>query len=205
MCISAALLGGGAVVGGVVQGVMGARGASAAADAARQSGDIQRYMFEQSRADMQPVMDAGNTARNALMFELGVGDRPQGYQGFTSSPGYDFMRGEGQRAIDMSAAARGGLFSGRTARESQRYATGLAAQDYGQYLNRLAAMSGTGQTATGTVGALGSASAANQGNALMQAGNARASGYNAIGNAVTGTLGDLAQGYGYGRGQGWWQ
>lgn len=188
MCLSAALIGGGALVGGVVQGVMGSRAASAQESAANRSADLQRYMFEQARADMQPAMQAGNSARNALAFELGIGPRPDGYGGYEASPGFGFAMEEGQRAIDRSAAARGGLFSGRTARETMRFGQGLAAQDYAAHLNRLAAMSGTGQTATTSLNALGAASAANQGNAFLSGGAARASGYNAIGNAFNDTI-----------------
>lgn len=227
MCISAAI----GAVGSIAGGLIGSRGANRAGDAqasaAQDAAAVQQYMYDQSREDMLPAMQAGNQARNALAFEMGIGARPylpywseenngwmvpgletnfgtdwdaakyalggnDRYQGFEASPGYEFMQQEGSRAIDRSAAARGGLNSGATMRAQQRYGQGLAAQEYGNYLNRLAAMSGTGQTAASNIGSLGASSAANQGNALMAGGQARASGYMGQANALSGMVGNLS-------------
>lgn len=71
------------------------------------------------------------------------------YQGFKETPGYQFQLAEGQKAIDRSAAARGMALSGSAIKAHQRFSQGLANQTYGEYLNRLQALSGAGQTATG--------------------------------------------------------
>jgi hypothetical protein len=248
MCITAAaVLGGGAILGGVAQGVLGSRGASAQANAARDAASAQLAMFDTNRADMQPWQRSGGNALAQLNYELGLApERPNNlfiapgqrdfyrgmndmraitaeldkmnkegryndprYQqliqrrdmvrwgidpdaragGFEETPGYAFRVGEGQKAIERSAAARGGLNSGATMKALQRFGQGIAAEEYGTYLNRLGAMSGTGQVATQNLGSMGQAAAGQAGNALMQAGNARASGYQAVGNALTGTIG----------------
>lgn len=106
------------------------------------------------------------------------------YKGFTGTPGYQFQLDEGAQAVDRSAAARGGLFSGATMKASQRFGQGVAAQEYGNYLARLGGLAGAGSSATAGTAAAGASSASQQGNALMQAGNARASGYQAIGQGV---------------------
>lgn len=67
-----------------------------------------------------------------------------------SLPGYQFDLGEGINALDRSAAARGTLNSGRTAKDVMRFATGLADKTYGDQFARL-----TGAT-TG-VGGMGAA------------------------------------------------
>jgi len=126
-----------------------------------------------------------------------------GYRGFEASPSYQFRVSEGNRAIDASASARGGLFSGATRKEQMRFNQGIAAQEYNNYVNRLAALAGVGQSATGSVAAAGQANAANQGNALMNAGAARASGYRAIGQGIQTGIQGIGQIAGFGRGQGW--
>ncbi|SFI84479.1 hypothetical protein [Albimonas pacifica] len=123
------------------------------------------------------------SARSYIKDQRGGGTE---YRGFEATPGYQFQLEQGQQAIDRSAAARGGLFSGATMKASQRFGQGLAAQEYNTYLNRLAALAGTGQAATGATASAGQASAANTGNALMTAGQARASGYSGMANALSG-------------------
>lgn len=70
--------------------------------------------------------------------------------------------------------------------------------------NRLASASGMGQTAANEIGQVGQATATNvaninavggaqQGGSLMAAGNARASGYAGIANAINGGLGNISQ------------
>ena len=49
---------------------------------------------------------------------------------YQESPGYQFTLNEGLKAVDRSAAARGGLLSGRAVKEATRYAEGVANQDY---------------------------------------------------------------------------
>jgi len=70
--------------------------------------------------------------------------------------------------------------------------------------NRLSALSGGGQTAANTLGQLGQATASNvaninevagqqQGNSIMNAGAARASGYAGVANSITGGLNTIGQ------------
>ena len=99
-----------------------------------------------------------------------------GMAGFFASPDYNFRRDEGLRGIEQSAAARGGAMSGNALRGLTNYSSNLAAGEYGDYWNRLAAMSGTGQTATNNTAVLGANFANNAGQNAMAAGDARASG-----------------------------
>lgn len=143
-----------------------------------------------------------------------------------ATPGYQFQQQQGQLAIQNSAAARGGLLSGNTMQALDQYSQGLADSTYqqtyqnalGQYqqnynifqgnqtneFNRLASLSGTGQTAANTLGQLGqsgaqnianiNASAGQQiGNSLQNAGSARASGYAGISNAINGGISNISQ------------
>lgn len=56
---------------------------------------------------------------------------------FHASPGYDWTRSQGIDAVNRSANARGMLGSGNTDADLLKYATGLANQEYGGWLDRL--------------------------------------------------------------------
>jgi hypothetical protein len=50
---------------------------------------------------------------------------------FVKDPGYDWRMQEGQRGVESSAAARGGLFSGAAGKEMNRYTQGFASNEFG--------------------------------------------------------------------------
>ncbi len=52
-------------------------------------------------------------------------------------PGYQFRLEQGQKALENSAAARGGLLSGRMAKDLAGYSQGMASQEYGNAFDRL--------------------------------------------------------------------
>lgn len=101
-------------------------------------------------------------------------------------PGYDFRLAEGQKALERSAAARGGLKSGGTLKALTDYAQGMASQEYqnsyNRYdtdyrrafdtfnanktnlFNRLASMAGVGQQTATTLGSAGQRYASDVGN-----------------------------------------
>lgn len=116
-----------------------------------------------------------------------------------ATPGYQFRLQEGQRAAERSAAARGSLASGATMRALARYGEGLAANEYGDFANRLASLIGLGQTAATTAGGFGQQTGANIGQNLANIGAARGSGYanqgNIWGNAIGGAANSFANYY----------
>lgn len=120
-----------------------------------------------------------------------------GYEGFQASPGYQFRKQEGLDAIKANMSARGLLGSTATSRLMDRYAEGLASQEYDAYANRLAGLAGIGQSATGSTAAAGSQAAGAIGQAQMAAGNARASSYANTGSAINNGLTNLASAYMY--------
>ncbi len=138
------------------------------------------------------------------------------YSAFYKSPGYDFRFDEGQRAIERSASAKGGLMSGGMGRELTRYGQGFASGEFNNYANRLASLAGIGQTATNATGQLGSNTAGQFGSTseglaqtVMAGGTAQASGIAGAGNAwatgIQGAAGAIGSGIQqYGAGQGWW-
>lgn len=137
------------------------------------------------------------------------------------TPGYRFRLQEGQDVLEHSAAARGGLLTGATAEALTRYGQDYASGEYqnvynralteyqqnynifqqnqANQFNRLASLSGVGQTAAaqlssagqfaaGNVGNILLGSAAQQGQSIQNAAAARASGYVGSANAITGGI-----------------
>ena len=136
--------------------------------------------------------------------EFGSLAKPFGMEQFQQDPGYAFRQAEGMKALERSAAARGGLLSGGTLKGIQRFGQDLASQEYGNAFNRyqveraarlnpLQSLMGSGQssanTLTGAAGQLGQGQAQSQ----LAAGQARASGYVGSANALGGALGSIGQ------------
>ena len=96
------------------------------------------------------------------------------YGAFEETPGYQFRYDESMRALDRMGRARGRRYSGGTIREAQRYSSGLASQEYGDYFSRLQSAAGVGQTSTHAQANLGAQTAANIGSIGMYGGQARA-------------------------------
>ena len=185
--------------------------------ASRESNALQKEMFDKQIELNAPFRNAGLAGQNRLMEMLGLGGdkNAQGYgsasknfsmSDFQEDPGYQFRMQQGQQALERSAAARGGLLSGRAGKDMTNYAQGAASQEYGNAFNRfqtnrsnqlnpLQSLAGMSQTASGTMSNAAGAYGANVGNNLtstaqqvgnnmMGAGNARASGYVGSANAI---------------------
>lgn len=130
-------------------------------------------------------------------------DQTKQMQMLEQSPDYKFALQESMKAKNYALNRKGLLGSGRADRERQRYAQGMATQQLQNYRNALAGLSGIGQTTGTQIGQFGASAAGAAGRAEMEAGAARASGYQAKGqgymnmaNALSGGLGDYA-GYKY--------
>jgi hypothetical protein len=165
----------------------------------------QERMFNKQVELQQPWQQAGQTALNALT-PLATNYQKFGMDQFQQDPGYAFRLAEGQKALDRSAAARGGLISGGALKAAQAYGQDMGSQEYQNAFNRyqteraaqlqpLQSLAGVGQTAANTLGtaagttgtnlsniALGAG--ANAGNAAIAGGNIRASQYGTAGSAL---------------------
>lgn len=192
-------------------------GAGASIYAADQASDAQRdaavnaqradeKKFQQIRSDLAPYRDAGGSALTKYADSLGLnGDaaRDQFRTDFRADPGYQYAFDEGMRAVEGSAAARGGVLNGGTLRALQRTGQGMADQQYGSYLDRFMGLANMGQNSAAQTGQFANASAGRQGQYALDAGAARAGGYLSAANGVNGAISNGLQLYGYGQGQGW--
>lgn len=193
--------------------------------AARESNALQKEMFDKQIELQAPFREAGLTGQNRLLELLGLGSNTgaQGYGSankdfsmadFEQDPGYKWQLEQDQRGIERSAAARGGLLSGRAAKDLINYTQGSASREYGNAYNRfqtnranrlnpLQSLTGAAQTASGAMGNAAGQYGSNVGNTLtntanqvgqnmMGAGNARASGYvggaNALNQGISGGI-----------------
>lgn len=210
-----------AIIGSSLLGNSAARGAaSAQADAAASqaeaqiraaqiAADAQQKMFDKQVELQAPWREAGVNALTKLQSASNY--TPFGMEQFQADPGYGFRLAEGQKALENSAAARGGLLSGNTGRALVGYGQNMGSQEYQNAFNRyqaerqaklgpLQSLAGVGQTATnalsGAAGNLGSGLAniyGNMGQGVASAygnlGNAQASGIVGGANAITSGLG----------------
>lgn len=160
------------VVGGYLSNKSANKGANAAADGQMASVREQQRQYDQTRQDMMPWLDAGRFGLNRLT-ALAGGD----FSGFYNSPEYAFTRDQGLQSLERGAAARGGMYSGGADADRMKFAAGLASQEYGNHWNRLAGLSGVGQSTAGSLGQFGANAATNIGNAYGNIGNIRQSMY----------------------------
>lgn len=176
-----------ATIGGALIGANASRQAARTqAESADAATRLQQQMFERQTELNEPWRQAGV---NALM-RMQSGD-----VGLTSDPSYAFRFSEGMKALERARAAGGQMFSGGTERAAMRFGQDLASTEYGNAWNRLAALAGIGQTATGAMSGQAQQFGAGAGGLMTGAGNARASGYVGQANALTNALGQGLQQY----------
>lgn len=188
-----------AVVGSSLIGGSASRSAAKAqASAADRAAELQQQQFERQVELQAPFREAGLRALNKL--EGAADYTPFGMQQFQADPGYGFRMSEGMKALERSAAARGGLMGGATGKALQRFGQEMGSQEYQNAFNRyqaersarlqpLQSLAGVGQTSTNALGVAGQNYATGAGEALGAGAQARASGYMGMANAITGGLG----------------
>lgn len=205
-----------AIVGASVAGSIGgaalaSHGASKQAAAANQAAQLQHQdaqdalnFQKKEYADQQkneaPWLQAGQGAVTSLAGMLNNGGFPDWTGKFQAptdvteqnDPGFMFRLQEGQKALERSAAAKGNLLTGGTAKAEQRYGQDYASNEYQnvynrslqQYqqgynefennqtnkFNRYASLAGLGQTAAGQLNSAGSSAANNMSSILLNSG-----------------------------------
>lgn len=181
--------------------LFGANAANKAADtqaaAADRAAELQYKMYQENVARQQPFLEAGVGALNKLTAAADY--KPFGMDQYKADPGYAFRLGEGQKALDRQAAARGGLISGGALKAATRYGQDMGSQEYMNAFNRyqteraatlnpLQSLAGVGQTTASNLGSAGQSYGTGAGEAYMGGANARASGYVGGANALTSGL-----------------
>lgn len=184
------------LVGNYMGSQAGEDGADAQRDANGMAIDETRRQFDQTRADLAPWRDAGGWALGQQR-DFMEGD----YRAALASPDYQAAYSEGMRGLGAGAAANGNIWGGGADADRMAYASSLASQQIGNYYNRLAGMSQTGQGTGVALGQFGANSANQIGGYLQDTGMAQASAYANTGNAWQNELGQAAGWWAYGQGQ----
>ena len=205
----------GAAAIGAGASIYGAKKASSAQRrAAQQQAATAKETLANQTAIQSPYTAAGGAGVNELSRQLGVsGDATSaGYNSlntpfsatdFTADPGYGFRLAEGQKALERSAAARGNLLSGSTLKGTERFAQGLASDEYQNAFNRYTAerdarygkllgLTNIGANAANTMTSATGNAGGNVANAQGAAGEATASGYVGAANAINNGIGSVS-------------
>ena len=152
----AVAIGGSALVGGYVASKGQQQAADTQANAAREAGAVQsdvadrqlalqKQQYEEGVQRQQPWLTAGTNALARM--QAGEFTQPAAFNAndpryaqpgafsfgandYQADPGYAFRLSEGQRALERTAAARGGLISGTALKAASRYSGDLASQEY---------------------------------------------------------------------------
>lgn len=210
----------GSAVGALGGGVASMMGANAQASAANQAAANQMAMYKQTRSDLLPFMQGGagafaglsglapgmtqnlGSSQNMLANLLGLnGGNPQSMlSSLEQTPGYQFAFGQGEQALDRSAASRGLLLSGGQVKDATNYGQGMASQLYQQTIGNLTGygqnqfsnlsnMANLGENAAAQSGAQGQTAASQAGQFSMSGAQATAGGYMGMANAFGGPNG----------------
>ena len=202
--LSAGLSSAGSLLGAGMQANAARQAAQTVADANLSSNQLLSRINEQNRARSEPFYQAGLSALPAYTQGVMPGGnlvRPFAESDFKTDPGYGFRVSEGLKALDRTAASRGGLLSGATLKGAERFNQDTASQEYQNAYNRyvgnqatqrnaLAGLTGFAPTAAATMNA-GDVAYGNQATNLASStanamGNADMSRASSYGNALAG-------------------
>lgn len=187
---------------------------------------LQKQIYEDALKRSQPFYEAGTGALSNLTQRLGIGGdtsasnygsllKSFGMSDYQADPGYQFRLSEGNKGLERALASKGQFASMNpaAAKALTGYGQEMASQEYGNaynrynadqsnIFNRLAAITGTGQTASNAMNATGSnyGNAASDlytgmGNAIVSANQARAANRGSMFNSLLGLGGQLGAAY----------
>ena len=226
MVAAAVIAGGAAIAGGAMASSASKKAANTQAASADRASQIQQENFEQTRKDLMPYKQAGDTSLKQLMGQMTPdGYFNQSYKGdkfnFQADPSYAFRQQQGLDGIQSQAAAQGGLLTGATLKALNQYNSNLASQEYSNAFNRwqstdnnnyerfnadqtnrynrLSNLVGIGQNAAAQVGNAGAQTSQAIANNTMAGANSIAAGQVGSANAWSNTandLGSMAAAYG---------
>ncbi len=201
-------------------------GSSEASSSAKAASDTSKQMYYQTRSDLSPYNVTGQNALSGA-YNLASGSPTGGGPDYVSqaganlpgqmteaqlqqTPGYQWQLGQGLKAVQSSAAARGLGVSGASMKGAATYATGLADSNYQNQFanaqsrftdyvnlntaqqsnltnqfNRYNALVSTGENAAAQTGVAGTAAANTSAQYINAAGQDTAAGTTGVSNALT--------------------
>ena len=214
---SGALLAGAVIGSSLINSNAQGAAVNSAARATDSSNQLQRDLYDQTRTDNMPALDARNSSLARLQELLGIGGN-SGAAGYgslggqinpgdvTQDPGYQFGLDQGQRVLNNQAAARGMRNSGAALLAANRYGNDYATTHYNDAFNRqlsnrnallnpLQSLAGLGQTGANVIGQSGQNYANQVGNNMTNLANVQGQTQIGQANAITGGINQAAGWY----------
>lgn len=203
----------GSLIGAGIGAIATNKAADKQAKAAESANALQQYMYDTNRADQAPWRAAGENALNKLTGLLNSGQLTSRFAGkLDNEAGYQFAAKEGQRAIDNSASARGGI-GGAALKAGSRFAEDNANKFYNDAFNRyqtenmntyniLSGAAGLGERANAANAASGANYANQAGRNMMFNGEQQADATLGLGNIYGNAFNQLVA---EGKRSNWWQ
>ena len=115
--------------------------------------------FNYLKSHVGDYVNSGSAADTAEAQLLGLSPitakTQNGFNNYLNSTGYNFQLQQGTNALTGSAAARGILNSGATAKALTEYGQNLAKTSFNNYLGQVGNVANQGLTASGQIGAAG--------------------------------------------------
>lgn len=209
----------GSIIGGVIGGIGSLVGGASAksSDAAAAKQALTGYNYLATGAGNPSISSAeanGVTAGNGAAGTQGaeaqlLGTQPitsttqNGFDNYLNSTGYKFQADQGTRAITGSAAARGLLNSGSTAKALTSYGQNLASTTFNNYLGNLSGLntqqqntSNAGTTAAQVVGQAGTSGGGNASTATQAGGANMGNGIVTAAGAIGGQASNMLNFFG---------
>lgn len=178
LTMGAALLGA-AVIGGGASIIGGNKAAAAQKNATNSNNALQRDIYGQNKATLDPYIQRGNQAGSILQGLIMGGQGAQdAFRTFQNSTGYQSTLSEALGSVNSNAYARGMGDSGATIKALQDRAGQVAQGSFGQFTNILgnqqaaglsgaSALAGVGQNYANSISANNNAAATASGNAAL--------------------------------------
>ncbi len=185
---TAAIIGGAGLVGSIGGALISGNAAQQAAGQqvafGQQALAQQKQLFGVAQDNLQPFIDQGTRVGTTL--EKFTTPGPALNDALSQLPGFQFAQDWGQKAVTNLGSTTG--FSGNTLTAGANYATGLAQQNWLQYLQPLLSQYNTGAGAAGALAGTAGTFSGQTGNTLTGIGSATASGTLGAANAYAGGL-----------------
>ncbi len=193
--IAAAIIGGAGLVGGIGSALIGSSAAQSASAQqvalGQQALGQQQKFFNIAQKNVQPFVNAavGDNGQGGVLGTLEQFTQPGANMTSTLSqlPGFQFAQDWGQKAITNQGTTMG--LGGNTLTAGAQYATGLAQQNWQQYLNPLLQIYGQGASAAGQLANTAQGFSGQASGTLQNIGQAQAAGTLGAANAWSGAVG----------------
>ena len=166
-------------MGDIIGGVLGGVGSLVGGKKGKNSA-LTGYKYLTGKNGVQSYVNNGRNA-NTDQYSALTNPNSTAFKNYLSSSGYNFQKQQGVNAITGSAAARGLLGSGATAKAITGYGNNLASTNFSNYLSQLGDVGKQGLDAAGLVGSAGTTGGAAAANAAQ---SGTSSGFGQLGSAA---------------------